>query len=130
MERVNRETGKWKEVIPGFYHKTLAVGSMMSMQAFKIEPTGDYGSKHNHVNAQMMYVTKGEGLHFVEFDESGKEITDEYEVKPGASVYIPSEAYHNAVNRGDEAVFGIDVFCPPRETATPTYMTGNSTAEQ
>jgi mannose-6-phosphate isomerase-like protein (cupin superfamily) len=126
MQRANRNTSDWEEVIPGFHHSTLAVGAMMSMQAFKIEPTGEYGSKHNHVNAQMMYVIEGEGLHFVEFDDEGDEITDEYEVPPGESVYVPSEAYHNAINRGDEVVYGIDVFCPPRATATPSYKTDTS----
>lgn len=130
MERVNRESGEWKEVVPGFHHKTLAVGDMMSMQAFKIDPTGNYGSKHKHVNAQMMYVSEGIGLHFVEFDETGEEVTAEYEVPPGESVYIPSETYHNAVNCGDEPVFGIDVFCPPRANATPSYMTVDSTDEE
>jgi mannose-6-phosphate isomerase-like protein (cupin superfamily) len=129
MERASREAGTWQEVIPGFHHKTLAVGDMMSMQAFKIDPTGEYGSKHKHVNAQMMYVTEGEGLYFVEFDEDGENITDEYEVTPGDSIYIPSEAYHNAVNRGDEPVFGIDVFCPPRANATPSYMTGDDQSD-
>ncbi len=126
MEHINQSAGTWKEVVSGFHHKTLAVGDMMSMQAFKIEPTGEYGSKHNHANAQMMYVVEGEGLHFVEFDGDGNERTAEYEVRPGDSLYIPSEAYHNAVNRGRETVFGIDVFCPPRANATPTYMTGDT----
>jgi mannose-6-phosphate isomerase-like protein (cupin superfamily) len=125
MKRVNREVNMWQEVVPGFYHKTLAVGDMMSMQAFRIEPTGEYGSKHKHVNAQMMYVTEGEGLYFVEFDADGQKINDEHEVMPGDSIYIPSESYHNAINRGNEPVFGIDVFCPPRANATPNYMTDN-----
>lgn len=123
MEHANSDSREWQEVVPGFYHKTLAIGNMMSMQAFKIEPTGEYGSKHKHANAQMMYVTEGRGLHFVEFDKSGEQITDEYEVEPGDSIYIPSETYHNAINRGEENVFGTDVFCPPRANATPSYMT-------
>jgi mannose-6-phosphate isomerase-like protein (cupin superfamily) len=122
MKRVDSSTTNWEEIIPGFHHKTLVVGNVMSMQAFKIEPTGEYGSKHKHGNAQIGYITEGEGLVHVEYNDDGTEITNEEKVKPGDSLYIPSGEYHNAINRGAETVYGIDVFCPPRADAKPSYF--------
>jgi mannose-6-phosphate isomerase-like protein (cupin superfamily) len=123
MEKVNTSDSGWEEVIPGFHHKTLVVGNVMSMQAFKIEPTGEYGSKHNHGNAQIGYVIEGEGLVHIEYNDDGSEITNEQELKPSDSIYIPTGEYHNAINRGTDTVFGIDVFCPPRADANPSYFT-------
>ncbi|WP_048066870.1 cupin domain-containing protein [Haloquadratum walsbyi] len=122
MELVNGDSAEWEEVISGFHHKTLVVGDMMSMQAFKIEPTAEYGSKHNHANAQIGYIIEGKGLYHVEYNEDGTEISSEQEVSPGDSLYIPSGEYHNAINRGNETVSGIDVFCPPRADPSPKYF--------
>jgi mannose-6-phosphate isomerase-like protein (cupin superfamily) len=122
MIRVSSESGSFKKVIDGFFHKTLAVGEMMSMQKFKIEPKNKLGSKHNHVNSQMVYIVEGEGLTWLTYDNKGENIKDTIDLMPGDSIYVPPNEYHNAVNKGNEAVVGIDVFCPPRANPTPEYM--------
>jgi len=121
MIKVDEENTGWVEVVDGFFHRVLSSGGMMSMQKFKIMPNGVPGARHKHVNAQMVYVVGGSGLFWIEYDENGKE--KEYKVEPGSSIYIPPNEYHNAVNRGDEPITGIDVFCPPRPDPTPSYMT-------
>jgi quercetin dioxygenase-like cupin family protein len=123
MDIVSSKEKEWTEVIKGFNHKTLAHGDKMSMQKFEIEPKNKYGSKHKHKNAQIGYVIEGKGLYYVSYKKGDGKIKSEIMLEPGDSVYIPSGEYHNAINRGDEVVYGIDVFCPPRVDPAPSYMT-------
>lgn len=93
------------EVADGVFLQQLAVGEKLSVQGFRIEP-GAAVPEHSHPQEQSGTIHAGT----LTFVRDG----DHRTVGPGESYVIPGGEPHAAVNEGDEAVTGIDVFSPPR----------------
>jgi quercetin dioxygenase-like cupin family protein len=91
--------------------KQLAVGDEMSVQHFRLEP-GSVVPEHSHHHEQLGYVVSGEAV----FIADGEETV----VGPGDSYALASNEPHRVENRGDDPVFGIDIFSPPR--ANPDWQ--------
>lgn len=94
------------EAVEGVFLAQLAAGDRTSVQHFRIEP-GAVVPEHSHHHEQAGFVYEGE----LTFEVGGEELV----VGAGESYVIPGDEPHGAVNRGDDPVYGIDVFSPPRE---------------
>jgi quercetin dioxygenase-like cupin family protein len=105
MERVSLSATETVEAIEGVYLTQLAVGESMSVQHFHIEP-GATVPEHSHHHEQSGWIYDG----VLAFEVDGEEVV----VSDGDSYVIPGEEPHSAVNRGEEAVKGVDIFSPPR----------------
>jgi quercetin dioxygenase-like cupin family protein len=112
MERVSPDDAESVEAVPGVELTVLAGASRLNVQRFDIGP-GATVPRHSHEQEQVGYVTAGE-LVFLVGDEDDP---DEVVVRAGDSFAIESNEPHAAVNRGDVAVEGVDVFSPPRSAA-------------
>lgn len=95
------------EAVEGVHLAQLAVGDGMNVQHFHIEP-GASVPEHDHHYEQVGFVYEGA----LTFRVDG----DEHVVTTGESYAIPGGEAHAAVNEGDEAVRGVDVFHPARES--------------
>ncbi|KAI2904405.1 hypothetical protein CBS63078_5619 [Aspergillus niger] len=65
-------------------------------------PHGGHLCRHRHTQAEIYYITSGSGHVFID----GKE----YEVSAGAVLFIPGDAEHGVVNRGEEPLEWFYVF--------------------
>jgi len=97
---------EFTEVVEGVHIAPLVGGERMNVQHFHIEPDAVV-PEHSHPHEQVGFVARGT-FTFRVGDE-------EFVVGSGESYVIPSEEPHEAVNRSEEPVSGIDVFSPPRE---------------
>ena len=105
MERVGLSDTEAVEAVENVHLSQLAAGERTSIQAFEIEP-GATVPEHSHHHEQTGFVYEGE-LTF-QLDDG------ELVVGPGDSFTIPPDEPHGAVNHGDVAVKGVDIFAPPR----------------
>lgn len=94
------------EAVAGVHLTQLAASDGMSVQHFRIEP-GATIPEHSHPHEQVGYVARGAFTFSVEGDE--------YVLGPGETYTIPAQQAHEAANRTEEPVRGIDVFSPPRD---------------
>ncbi|GKZ81440.1 hypothetical protein AnigIFM56816_005960 [Aspergillus niger] len=65
-------------------------------------PHGGHLCRHRHTQAEIYYITSGSGHVFID----GKE----YKVSAGAVLFIPGDAEHGVVNRGEEPLEWFYVF--------------------
>jgi len=93
------------EVVDGVHIAPLVTGERTSVQHFHIEPRAVV-LEHSHDNEQVGFVAQGAFTFFVEGEE--------YVIGSGESYYVPAGEPHEAENRTDEPVRGIDVFSLPR----------------
>jgi quercetin dioxygenase-like cupin family protein len=105
MHEVAPADSETVEALDGVHLTQLAVGERMSVQHFHIEP-GATVPEHSHDHEQVGYVTAGT-LTFVVDGET-------HVISAGESYVIPGGQPHEAANRRDDPVHGIDVFSPPR----------------
>ncbi|WP_458187026.1 cupin domain-containing protein [Haladaptatus sp. NG-WS-4] len=91
----------------GVHLAQLAAGDRASVQHFRIEP-GAGVETHSHEHEQLGFVNEGELVFTVGGEERIVEADDAY--------VIPADEPHAAENRGDDAVVGIEVFAPARQT--------------
>jgi quercetin dioxygenase-like cupin family protein len=105
MDTVTVSERETVEVVEGVHLTQLAAGERQSIQHFHIEPGAEV-PEHSHHHEQTGFVHAGALTFLVDGEE--------YVVGSNESFTIPSEEPHAAVNRGDDAVHGIDVFAPPR----------------
>ena len=106
MEHVPKAAYSESEVTDGVYLAQLAGGEQMSIQHLRMEP-GSRVPEHHHHHEQLGFVYAGEQTFIL---EDGEEIT----VGPGGSYWLESEQVHAAENQGDEELYAIDIFSPPR----------------
>jgi quercetin dioxygenase-like cupin family protein len=105
MERMALSETETVEAVEGVYLTQLAVGESMSVQHFHIEP-GATVPEHSHHHEQSGWIYEGA----LAFEIDGTEIV----ASDGDSYVIPGDEPHSAINRGDVAVKGVDIFSPPR----------------
>jgi quercetin dioxygenase-like cupin family protein len=100
----------------GVYLSQLAAGDRASVQHFRIEP-GAVVDTHSHEHEQLGFVNEDELVFTVGGEDRVVAADDAY--------VIPADEPHAAENQGDEAVIGIEVFAPPRESP-PWHEEGDS----
>ncbi|PSP95475.1 cupin domain-containing protein [Halobacteriales archaeon QS_4_62_28] len=93
------------EVVDGVHIAPVVTGEQMSVQHFHIEP-GAVVPEHSHGNEQVGFVACGTFTFRVDGTE--------YIIDSGESYHVTAGEPHEAENRTDEPVRGIDVFSPPR----------------
>jgi quercetin dioxygenase-like cupin family protein len=114
MEHVASGDRKTVEVSEGVFLTQLAAGDRMSIQHLRMEPGGEVPT-HSHHHEQLGFVYGGTQTFLLEEDVR-------VDVEPGESYFLESEEPHGAVNVGDDVLFAIDVFSPPRED--PPWLEG------
>lgn len=88
-----------------------AAGNETSIQRFVIDP-GAKVPEHDHPHEQIGVVIQGTATFVVD----GEDLV----VEAGDTYVIPGDEPHAALNRGDEAIVGYDIFSPPR--ANPDWQ--------
>jgi len=111
METAAPADGETVEVVEGVHLTQLGAGESMSVQHFHIEP-GATVPEHSHPHEQAGYVTRGTFTFVIDGEE--------FVISPGESYVIPGGVAHEAENRSDVPVDGIDIFSPPR--TDPDWM--------
>jgi quercetin dioxygenase-like cupin family protein len=111
MDRISTGDAETVEAVPGVFLQQLAVGDETSVQHFRIEPGAEV-PEHDHHHEQAGFVYQGELTFVVDGDEVAVGAGDSYVLHGGEP--------HAAVNEGDEAVRGVDIFAPPR--ANPDWL--------
>lgn len=105
MEVVSDDAVESTEAVPGVHLTQGAAGDEASVQRFVIE-AGAEVPEHDHPHEQVGAITAGTLTFLVD----GEEVV----VGAGDTYAIPGGEPHAAVNNGDNAVEGFDVFAPPR----------------
>lgn len=90
---------------PGVKRQVLSQTPVLMVVAFRFQETGAEGKLHNHPHIQSTYVESGK----FRFSISG----EEFEVGPGDSFVIPSDAVHGCVCLEPGTL--IDTFTPRRD---------------
>jgi len=90
---------------PGIRRQVLSDSDNLMVVAFRFQEEGAEGSLHNHPHVQSTYVESGR----FRFSIDG----EEFEVGPGDSFVIPSEAMHGCICLEPGTL--IDTFTPRRD---------------
>jgi len=106
MQVCGTADSEFTEVVEGVHIAPLVSGERMNVQHFHIEPDAVV-PEHSHPHEQVGFVARGT-FTFRVGDE-------EFVLGSGESYVVPAEEPHEAANRTDEPVSGIDVFSPPRQ---------------
>jgi len=80
---------------------------MMVMNEIQPDPKIKTSPLHSHPHEQLCYMLEGTGIFWME--------DEEFEVRPGDVIHIPSNVPHGMVVTGDKPVLNIDIFTPIRE---------------
>ena len=99
------DIGAETEAVDGVHLSGMAAGEETSVQHFTIEP-GARVPAHDHHHEQAGFIYEGA----LTFLLDAGEVT----VEAGESYVLVGGERHGAVNRGDVAVVGVDIFSPPR----------------
>lgn len=119
MQTVDRAEVETVEVVDGVHLTQMAAGERMSIQHYHFEP-GSGVPLHDHPHEQLGIVFRGSMRFSIPKDDAAEETRDSI-VASGESYAIPGGEPHAAVNDGDVAAVGIDVFSPPR--LEPPWLT-------
>lgn len=106
MQVCGTADSEFTEVVDGVHIAPLVSGTDMNVQHFHIEPDAVVPA-HSHPHEQVGFVARGTFTFRID-DEN-------HVLDAGASYWIPAGEEHEAANRTDEPVRGVDVFSPPRE---------------
>jgi quercetin dioxygenase-like cupin family protein len=106
MDHVVPDESETVEVSGGVFLTQLAIGERMSIQHLRMEPGGEV-PMHDHHHEQLGFVYGGTQTFLLADDE-------EVHIEAGESYFLESEEPHAAVNVGDETMYAIDIFSPPR----------------
>jgi quercetin dioxygenase-like cupin family protein len=106
MDHVVPDENETVEVSDGVFLTQLAIGERMSIQHLRMEPGGEV-PMHDHHHEQLGFVYEGTQTFLLEDAE-------EVDIEAGESYFLESEEPHAAVNFGDETMYAIDIFSPPR----------------
>jgi quercetin dioxygenase-like cupin family protein len=101
-------TGGYEEALPGVKIKTLVYGAKTLLAELRLNK-GSYLAAHSHPHEQTGYMIEGK----LNLKIAGKE----FEVNPGDSWSIPSNAEHSAEVLENTVV--VEVFSPVREDYLP-----------
>ncbi|TYT62027.1 cupin domain-containing protein [Natrialba swarupiae] len=107
MERVSLSDLERTEATDGVHLALMAGSESMNVQHFEIEP-GAVVDEHSHPHEQTGFIYEGQLVFLTDGDEIACAAGDSYA--------IPGGQAHAVENRGDEAVRGVDIFSPPRES--------------
>lgn len=88
----------------GFFNVLSKTGNTQ-IATMTIEPGGDSGTENIHPGDQVVYVIAGDAT----IEINGEEFT----VPAGHLVQVPINASHRIYNRGQAALFFLNVYAPP-----------------
>ena len=103
---VHNDDVKSTVMMEGVTRKVRARGGSLMMVEVTFDKKGTILPKHKHFHEQVTYIVKGS----MEFEVNGETQI----IKPGDSVYMPSNMEHGAVILEDDTV-ALDTFTPQRE---------------
>ena len=114
MDHVVPADNETVEVAEGVHLTQLAIGERMSIQHLRMEPGAEV-PMHDHHHEQLGFVYEGTQTFLLDDDET-------VDIDAGESYHLESEEPHAALNRGDETMYAIDIFSPPRPN--PGWLEG------
>ena len=91
---------------PNWRRVSLCSEENISVEHF-IKPPGHASPRHEHPNAQVLFVLRGKLTIFTDID-------GEQELDEGDAAYIPGGEPHVVTNPLDQPSSGIDIFVPGR----------------
>ncbi|MDD3165398.1 MAG: cupin domain-containing protein [Oscillospiraceae bacterium] len=97
---------EWKDWGNGSRSAVYKPDSAVTMQYWEMNP-GAGAQPHSHPAAQLTYVQAG----FMDVIIDGVK----YDLCPGCWAYIPANAIHSTLNRGQCLCINVDVFLPERD---------------
>ena len=99
----------------GFFRHVLSTGPNAQVVVMNIAPGGEIGEEvHEHVD-QILAFVEGEGVAFLEGQESP--------VGPDRLVHVPAGLRHNVVNRGSVDLRLYTIYAPPQHAQGTIHKT-------
>ncbi|MDY5786077.1 MULTISPECIES: cupin domain-containing protein [unclassified Corynebacterium] len=96
------------------FRDTLWTGSHLQLTVMSIPPGGEIGAEIHEGHDQFLRVEAGELRAMIGKSETDLEV--DRTVKHDDAIFVPSGAWHNFVNEGDEPAKVYSIYSPPEHT--------------